>query len=340
MKTSNFLLAAALFCAVTGCDGSIGYEYRQERSDKSYQRGMDEYRAGRIDDAVKYLSEAVKSAPGNASARFQLAVILQESKKDYLGALCNFTEYMRIAENSDKAHIARDRMVICEKLLLNSLAADNGIGVDKASLKELESVRETLVKTEKLLAELKAAHEQDAKRVKTLERENAKLSGMLKRLGDTQDEPANLRPERVVVRHSEQSQEESLTPSGSRQNPAKTAVSDENEKPITLNPEAKALFEEEEREIENSSSNILPPASRVKQSADVKRGSSSPAGFYKTPGVAVKPEFYTVEHGDTLMKIAKKFYGDRTAWRKIREANKSVVPISGSVKAGDRLRLP
>ena len=338
---SNFIFAAALLFAVAGCDGSISPEYRQERSDKNYQRAMEEYRAGRVDDAIKYLSDAVKCSPGNASARFQLAVVLQESKKDYLGALCNFTEYLRMAEDSDKARVARDRMMICEKLLLGALVAENGIGDNSKTLKELDAVRAELAKAEKRLAETTGDFEKVSRRVVTLERENAQLSSMLKRLADTEDEPVSARPQPVAGRVSEADEN-----AGGKSNVDISQVHGEPEKPLALNPEAKALFEEEEKQAEITGSNLLPLPSQDKESANQMKSdekgdaSSSPSAFYKKNIKQARPEFYVVEHGDTLMKIAKKFYGDRTAWKKIREANKGVVPMSGSVKVGDRLRLP
>ena len=38
-----------------------------------------------------------------------------------------------------------------------------------------------------------------------------------------------------------------------------------------------------------------------------------------------KPTFYTVKKGDTLPSIAKAEYGDSTKWRKIWEANKTML---------------
>lgn len=342
MKRCDILFAAALLFAFAGCDGSTSAEYRQERSDENYQRGVNEYRAGRIDEAVKYLSEAIRSSPANASARFQMAVILQEAKKDYLGALCNYTEYIRIAEDRDKASIARDRKIICEKLLLAALAADNGIGVDRNAVKELETAKADLAVAEKRIAELTAKNEKDAKRLGTLERENASLSRMLKRLGDTEDESVSARPAKIA-RPASSIQDNAQTSLAVKTAAAAAVDASEKEKPLALNPEAKALFEQEEEEGRASGSSILPQAPRVKGAAKETAGNkpeTSPNAFYKTPGNVARPEFYIVEHGDTLMKIAKKFYGDKSAWKKIREANKSVVPVSGGVKAGDKLRLP
>jgi nucleoid-associated protein YgaU len=53
-----------------------------------------------------------------------------------------------------------------------------------------------------------------------------------------------------------------------------------------------------------------------------------------------RPREYTVEDGDTLYKIAERFYGRSSAWVKIRDANKTIISVDGRVKAGDRIVLP
>ncbi len=55
---------------------------------------------------------------------------------------------------------------------------------------------------------------------------------------------------------------------------------------------------------------------------------------------AVRPKTYTVEPGDTLYSIARRFYGRKSAWTQIREANKATVSTDGKVRAGVELVLP
>jgi nucleoid-associated protein YgaU len=52
------------------------------------------------------------------------------------------------------------------------------------------------------------------------------------------------------------------------------------------------------------------------------------------------PETYTVEEGDTLMRISAKFYGTNRKWREIREANKTVISPDGRVRTGQVIKLP
>lgn len=53
----------------------------------------------------------------------------------------------------------------------------------------------------------------------------------------------------------------------------------------------------------------------------------------------VKPVLYTVGQGDTLAGIAEKFYGDRTAWRRIYQANRDKLPNPNALNVGQELSI-
>ncbi len=57
--------------------------------------------------------------------------------------------------------------------------------------------------------------------------------------------------------------------------------------------------------------------------------------------VSENPEIlYTVKDGDYLVKIARKYYGKDSSWRKIYDANKSVVGGNYTIYAGQKLVIP
>ena len=49
---------------------------------------------------------------------------------------------------------------------------------------------------------------------------------------------------------------------------------------------------------------------------------------------------YVVRHGDTLASISRKFYKSSAKWKKIRDANRSIVDDPGKLKAGQTLTIP
>jgi nucleoid-associated protein YgaU len=67
--------------------------------------------------------------------------------------------------------------------------------------------------------------------------------------------------------------------------------------------------------------------------SDVQSGSSSTA-----PAPAGRS--YTVVKGDTLSKIAKRFYGNAGDWKRIYEANKDTIKNPDLIYPGQTFRIP
>lgn len=87
-----------------------------------------------------------------------------------------------------------------------------------------------------------------------------------------------------------------------------------------------------------------PAASPKADFSNVQGGSSSTA-----PEVAPSPaetagaageKSYTVVAGDSLSKIAKREYGDATAWPRIYEANRGIIKNPDLIHPGQTLRIP
>jgi nucleoid-associated protein YgaU len=51
-------------------------------------------------------------------------------------------------------------------------------------------------------------------------------------------------------------------------------------------------------------------------------------------------QWHDVVKGDTLWKIAEHYYGDGSLYRKIFEANQSILKDPDKIKIGQRLRIP
>jgi len=69
--------------------------------------------------------------------------------------------------------------------------------------------------------------------------------------------------------------------------------------------------------------------------SDVESGSSSTA-----PPAPVTEQTYTVVRGDSLSKIATRFYGDAQQWRKIYEANRDQIKNPDLIHPGQTFRIP
>jgi nucleoid-associated protein YgaU len=58
------------------------------------------------------------------------------------------------------------------------------------------------------------------------------------------------------------------------------------------------------------------------------------------PPTGLKVEFYTIQSGDTLSGIAKKYYGSANQYPKIFDANQEVIKDANKIYPGQKIRIP
>ena len=88
-----------------------------------------------------------------------------------------------------------------------------------------------------------------------------------------------------------------------------------------------------------------------KQKAVLLAGNVKGVEKVNDDGLQVKPQppakepepeftFYTIESGDSLSKIAKKYYGDAMKWNTLFEANREVIQNPDLIYPGQVIRVP
>ena len=320
---------------LTACDVAERRDIRQERESAQYQAAMADYKAGRIKQAAEGFNKACCEDPANASARFQLACVLQDGVKDHLGAYCAYREFLNQQPTSDKAQLAKTRAAICEREVAKLLAEKHGLTNTKALLQEMETVRSQLKDAEKRNAKLSDDVSVTMQRVAHLLDENAKLKAAIK--GEA--------PESAVAS------------SGIRD--AKALLDEDDGDRMKITDEVKKLRDEPieadgddrikrstdiaslRREIDAdealASTSLLPAhGTNVVRQVLPKPEPERPA----EPPHEQRPTVYIVQEGDTLYKIAMRFYGKSSAWKLIRDANKAVISTDGRVISGMKIKLP
>lgn len=143
-KTVKAWAMLAALAGLTACDRSASRELRQERESSAYHSAMTDYKAGRIDQALAGFRKACKEDPGNGSARFQLACLLQDKVRDYLGAYCAYHMYLETNPGSDKSKLAKDRAAICEIEVAKKLAERHGLTSNTMASMETDKLRAQL----------------------------------------------------------------------------------------------------------------------------------------------------------------------------------------------------
>jgi len=82
--------------------------------------------------------------------------------------------------------------------------------------------------------------------------------------------------------------------------------------------------------------NRLHGATTEKTAADGR--DKQPANATTKPAGAART--YVVRDGDTLASISRRFYKSSAKWKKIRDANRSIIDDPGKLKAGQTLTIP
>ena len=60
----------------------------------------------------------------------------------------------------------------------------------------------------------------------------------------------------------------------------------------------------------------------------------------EAPSPASAPRTYTVQSGDTLSTISKRFYGTPSRWIDIYQANRDRLPSENALRVGQTIRIP
>lgn len=86
-------------------------------------------------------------------------------------------------------------------------------------------------------------------------------------------------------------------------------------------------------------------AGNVKGVSDVYAGKLTVAAIPKAAKVSEpepeeRVEFYEIKSGDTLGKLAKKYYGNASKYPRIFEANRGVIEDPNKIFVGQKIRIP
>jgi len=350
--------ALLLAMVLAGCDNgmSISEIEAKERASRLYTTAMEDLQAGRTDPAIRGFEQVLVQEPRNYLAHFQLATLLQDIKKDYIGAISHYKSYLMFRPTSDKATIASDRMRVCDTLLgAEYLRKAGGKAAEKLSdenaklAEEARTLREQVKKLEEQLAQAQAQVDRLNEVNGRYRRQVAGLGAEAETGGPRKHLTKNALAELKDMEGERQRRR--LRPTDAELLDDDAPPEDRSRIAAELKREKEALARDEAEEGKSkpaqktagavASASSTPSAkSRDKES----QGGGAFDSFWNKDGQkkksADRPETYVVQQGDTLSKISRRFYGTPAKWRAIREANKTIIPFDGRVSAGMEIRLP
>ena len=345
-----------------------------------YTNATDDLQAGRMDAAIKGFERVVLKEPESYSAHFQLATLLQDVRKDYIGAIAHYRSYLALRPASDKATVAQDRMKLCETLLSAEVlrkAGGSASGKLAADNEKLAAARDSLeAQVKKLETELERAKKDIAR----LESESASKSRLLRKLSEADDVRASktsaVKEALAEIRtEREEAQRRRLKPTDAELldepddgsatedrirtsqdvrklkselaamdrdgRPRKLDVSSaklDDVSPVPSRPDAGGAVRSAAEKSDSGQDVSKAKKSGKPSSLDAVLGSATQKKPKATAGG--RPETYTVQQGDTLFIISKRFYGAPNKWKAILNANRAMIAPDGRLRAGQVIKLP
>lgn len=338
MTTLRMMTALTILLTLTACDSSQRARLDAERAEKRYQDALSKYKAGDVKGAEEGFRAAVKDNPANASAHFQLAVLLQNDK-DYLGAMSHFETYCQLAPGSDKAPLAGERLKMCEPLLVEKYAREFGLPTKS----DLDDLQDRYDRATNDLAQAESAR-------RAAEDEARDLRAKLDRA-----QTASVRPVTAPAHLAAATPPPPVRPvtpppaetAAERPRLGLTRPDAASDSPTQGLAEARRLVEAARQEAANETPSAGPVVvgdsseAVAREMPEVRTTAFQPIASERPQTKPVR-RTHVVQKGDTLWSIAREHYPEMSTQKAadlIYEANRLKMP-GRNVRAGDVLTLP
>ena len=366
VRAKSMVWGAWLLCFLgAGCGGSpVAKEERSERDSVLYRKAFSAEQSGDIKEAIRLFNKVLLEEPHSFSAHFQLATLLQDHELDYFGAIYHYRQYLYLRPESEKSTLAQERIRVAEQLLAPQILKKVGDSVQGLSqahlLKENERLNLIITTREGEKSVLLEAKTKAEKELADLKGDNERLRDILRKMRVS--ETSSERTESLSTRVEEAAQ---ATPgeSSAVKTDAKSlralreeaaalsaqGVKTAGRKPLVDVPSTESVLKKVEMKLAGEPEKTASASASAKPDEAEKSGRADLSALTlfgkgekkeKSAKSAGSPRTYVVQPGDSLFRVAEKYYGDSTQWKKIRDANRTRIDPDGRIRAGQIIVVP
>jgi hypothetical protein len=299
-----------MIVVLSGCS-RVGRIDNKEQKNRLLVRAYSMENKGKYDAAIALLNKALIAHPDFARPHFDVAMLLQDRKHDYIRAIYHYNRYLEMRPGTEKRKMILERIRQAENSFIASRVAEPG--------------RMSFTDMENMCARLRNRNAALSNKIVRLEKELAGWRDRDRRAyiaevagNSTAGGSAAGDGEKLLSAASDQTGRVSADAGGRiATNAAHSRIRSEFAGNSTVT------------DVRNRN-NAAPVTNRE---AAVHRNNYGAGG---RPHVRT----YTVRKGDSLTKIALKVYGDSALWPKIRDANRNVLRGREFVQTGQVLKIP
>jgi LysM repeat protein len=305
---SRFLFLGALALGVTlfggGCERTDNSPFTAEVDDADYRRAKELQRQGRDQEALTEFQKVIEHRGLNNApeSHLELGLLYQNHMHDPIAAIYHYRRYRELKPNSPQADLVRQRIDAATRDFARTLPAQPMDNMERFDMSDV-------------VQRLRQENED-------LKAQNARLKGII---------TDRKRPDNGLG-----AADDSVTETSG---PAQVAS---GESPISASP-ASATPSTDNADTETGEN--LTPSSRVAAApvrapapAPVATSASAARTTATTPAAGRR---HTIVKGDTLYSLSQKYYGSRSKWRQIFEANRDVLKSKDDpLRLGMELKIP
>lgn len=317
MRKTLFLLTCAATIVFLGCDRESAAEReRAERSNALFAEAMAAESKGDPAGAEQLYRQLLLQDNQMASAHLNLAILLQDTRKDYLEAAHHYQAYLDLEPNSEKAPMVRDRLTSAKGLLASQLAADIVAREQRVLAAERDGLKAQIAALERTGSELRGTIAEKEKAIAELQVQVTQLRKLVDSMKSAEAEAKVSYEAEIAAARKAVEEAKAATEAG-----ADRALID-------------AVREDAKRMIEEPDGGQAAINAATRAAAEGVQD-EPPLTATPTPG-----KRYVVRPGDTLSRLSREAYGNAAGWAKIRDANRSSTNPDGRLRAGETILIP
>ncbi len=170
-----FFLPTLILLFAAGCDLPAGKGVPPDQSGPM-RNALAAERLGEFDKALAHYDEVIALYPRYAMPYLQIAIILHEKKKDYIGAIYNYDKYTHLAEpgrDGGNISIVSNRMAKAHQLLIAQCAKTISAGSADRNVQMMSNIAKLNDRVSQLEADKrKLASSNDVLRAELVARDN------------------------------------------------------------------------------------------------------------------------------------------------------------------------
>ncbi len=362
MRLVISLLSLSALLLLNGCSRRTLSDYeKKQRGNALFRQAINAEESGDIEGAIRLYKQVMIDEPRAYSAHFMLATLLHDHAEDYIAAIYHYERYIELEPDSEKRPLAEERIKIAKHLLAPKLV--RSVEATSPSLQQAHLLKEA-ARLNGIIVRLEGEKADQAERIEKSEgvhrelvAENLRLRKIVEQMRGSEAvaESATSVRERIgdisgavgeasagVGRTElEALRREAAASRGAV--PSATA-----KKPVVEVPSVKSVLDKVQHRLAGPEGDDSKKAENDREARAVATGGDlsefslfkAPAKTDKDAAERAEKQIYVVQPGDTLMRIADRFYGDNTKWKRIRDANRTQIGPDGRVRAGQNIVIP